>query len=262
MMPEPDLKPLAGWSVVCLRPSAQQAAVRRAVIARGGRHVSLPGLRLVPAIDARAARDALRNALDCSVIVFTSPAAVTFAAHLLPLRDLRRQTTIAVGEGTAMALARHGVPALMPPPDAMHSDGVLALPQWHQVAGPVGLVTAPGGRGVIAAGLTARGLEMRRAEVYQRLPPRLDARHLRALEHVPAPRAVLVSSAEALELALAALPEALRTHLLDATAVASSPRLAELARDRGFAGVLVASAPTASAMLDALVGHVGAAGFR
>lgn len=256
------MKPLAGWSVVCLRPSAQQAPVRRAVQARGARHLALPGLRLAPAPDEHAARAALRDALACHTVVFTSPAAVMFAARLLPPRALRGQTAIAVGEGTARALARHRVSSITPPPDAMHSDGVLALPHWRDASGPVGLVTAPGGRGVIAAGLAARGMELHRAEVYRRLPPRLDARHLRALDASTPPRAVLVSSGEALERVLAALSDALRTRLLDATAVASSLRLAELARDRGFADVLVASAPTATAMLDALVGHVGTAGFR
>lgn len=262
MMPEPVLKPLTGWSVICLRPSAQQPEVRRAVRARGGMHVALPGLRLAAMTEEAPARAALREALACPAVVFTSPAAVDFAARLAPLRLRAEQSVIAVGEGTARALARHGLHALMPPPEAMHSDGVLALPQWRNAAGPVGLVTAPGGRGVIAAGLAARGLELRRAEVYRRLPPRPDARRIHALTQAPAPRAVLVSSGEALEAVLAALPDTARARLLDATAVASSQRLADLARGCGFAHALRAPSPTAIAMLDALAAHVGAAGFR
>ncbi len=236
--------------------------MRRAVTARGGQHVALPGLRLASASDEQTARAALHSALACSSVVFTSPAAVAFAARLLPLRALPGRTAIAVGEGTARALRRHGISPLAPPPDAMHSDGVLALAHWREARGPVGLVTAPGGRGVIGAGLTARGLELRRADVYCRLPPRMNARHLRALGASATPRAVLVSSGEALELALAALPAALRTRLLDATAVTSSLRLAELAHRYGFAHVASAPAPTAAALLDALVEHVGAARFR
>lgn len=171
----------------------------------------------------------------------------------------------AVGAGTARALARHGINAISPSHDAMHSEGLLALPEWNSVTGPVGLITAPGGRGTIPAGLTQRGLEIRRAEVYQRLPPRLDARHHRALMQSPAPRAVLVSSAEALDGALGALPPACRAHLLDAVAATCSARLAELAQTRGFSRVTTASAPTAVAMLDALeafVIHAGSTGFR
>lgn len=254
----PPPGPLTGWTVICLRPSMQQAAARRAVRARGGVHVSLPGLRLV----AQQAGEALVRALDCAAVVFTSPAAVHFAAlqHVLELPSGVR--CFAVGEGTARALARHGVRAIAPPPDAMHSDGVLALPQWQQLDGPVGLVTAPGGRGIIAAGLVRRGFSLRRAEVYRREPPRLDARHLRTLRQIGGPRAVLVSSAEALDAVLAILPADVRAGIFDGLVVASSPRLAELAGLRGFRATIIATAPTIQALLDALARHVATPGFR
>ena len=243
--------------------------MRRAVQARGARHVALPGLRLA----ALPAMADLRDALACRVVVFTSPAAVMFAARLAPSSPLTGERVggegakivFAVGAGTARALARHGIRAVSPAHEAMHSEGLLALPQWNDITGLVGLVTAPGGRGTIAAGLAQRRLETRRAEVYQRLPPHLDARHHRALMQASAPRAVLVSSAEALDGALDALPATCRAHLLDAVAVACSARLAELARARGFPRVITATAPTASAMLDALeaaVMEAGSTGFR
>ena len=255
------LPPLVNWSVVCLRPAPQQAAVRRAVRARGARHVALPGLRLA----AMPATAALRDALACPVVVFTSPAAVTFAARCLALSLRRDASAFAVGAGTARALARHGIDAISPPHQAMHSEGLLALPEWNDITGPVGLVTAPGGRGIIPAGLARRGLEIRRAEVYRRLPPRLDARHRHALMQSPVPRAALISSAEALDGALDALPEDGRRQLLDSLAVTCSPRLAELARARGFLRVTTACAPTAAAMLDALEAWAkdnGSTGFR
>ncbi|MCX7562056.1 uroporphyrinogen-III synthase [Xanthomonadaceae bacterium XH05] len=253
----PDTRPLAGWSVLCLRPSMQQAAARRAAQARGARHVALPGVRLV----SLPAAAALEQALACATLVFTSPAAVHFAARQRPLRPNSATQVFAVGAGTARALARQGIEAIAPPPEAMHSEGMLAMPQWQGVIGAVGLVTAPGGRGVIAAGLNQRGLRILRAEVYQRLPPQLDARHHHAIRSAVAPRAVLVSSAEALDGALAALPPALRAHVLESLAVASSPRLANHAEALGFARVFIASAPTTSAMLDALESSASP-GFR
>ncbi len=95
-------------------------------------------------------------------------------------------------------------------------------------------------------------IEVRRAEVYRRCAPHLDARHRRALMQATAPRAMLISSAEALDGVLAALPTDSHAQLLDSLAVACSPRLAELARQRGFSRVTTASAPTAMAMLDTL----------
>lgn len=249
-----DSEGLAGWSVLCLRPSTQQAAVRRAVRARGGVHVALPGLGLVPMPDQAAAGAALVQALAAVAVVFTSPAAVSFAARLRPLQT--RAVVFAVGAGTARALARHGIQARYPAADAMHSEGLLALPQWQGLHGRVGVVTAPGGRGVIVSELARRGFELCVAEVYRRVPPRLDARHHAALAASTSPRAVLVSSGEALDAVRAALPPPLQARFLDALAVCSSTRLLAQARQAGFAQVLQAPAATVAAMLDALVGQI------
>ena len=254
----PDALPLVTWSIICLRPSLQQASVRRAVQARGGRHISLPGLRLA----ALPANCALDQALACAALVFTSPAAVHFAARQQTLALAAGAQAFAVGAGTRKALARHHIEAISPPPDAMHSDGVMALPQWESINAPVGLVTAPGGRGIIAAGLAQRGLEVVRANVYQRLPPRLNARHLAALAQAASPRAVLISSAEALDNLLAVLPAETQPTLLDAVAVVCSPRLSALAAAHGFRSVVVASDPTTTTMLDTLEQHASEASFR
>ena len=80
MMPEPVLKPLTGWSVICLRPGAQQPEVRRAVRARGGMHVALPGLRLASMPEEAPARAALREALACPAVAFVAPDSVPAAA--------------------------------------------------------------------------------------------------------------------------------------------------------------------------------------
>lgn len=232
--------------------------MRRAVEIRGAHHVTLPGLRL----ESLQAKQELYRALRCNTVVFTSPAAVYYAAQLLPLRLSAQGVAFSVGAGTSRALLRHGIVALAPAADAMHSDGVLALPQWSDVSGPVGLISAPGGRGIIAAGLARRGLEVIRANVYQRLPPRLDARHHRALMQAPSPRAVLVSSGEALDGALAALPQDGQVHLLDAIAVCSSPRLVELSQAHGFSQAMNTSTPTPATMLDVLAQHVAFTHFR
>src|SRR5690606_8228304 len=124
---------------------------------------------------------------------------------------------------------------------AMHSEGVLALPQLAgtMVRGrSIGLVTAPGGRGIIAATLRSRGAMLRIAEVYRRLPPRFDSRHLRAVLDSHAPRALLLSSAEAFEHLLRAFHGEASARLRDATVVASSARLAEHARTQGYEQVI------------------------
>jgi uroporphyrinogen-III synthase len=255
---------LAVWTVISLRPAPQQAAMKRAIGARGATALALPALRLAAMPDAELARQSLRAALSCMQLIFTSPAAVRFAAALQPLQGPREQRVYAVGRGTARALARHGLRAIHPDERSMRSEGLLALPDFApavmlRTKADVGVVTAPGGRGLLTRALRARGARMRVAEVYQRLPPRFTRHHLDALHASRAPRAVLLTSGEALENALAGMPASAIVALLDAVAVTSSARLAQLAQERGFPRVIEAGAPTPDALLDALAADVAAA---
>jgi uroporphyrinogen-III synthase len=275
-MPQAPL-PLSGWFVVSLRPVGQHAAVRRAALELGAATISLPGLRLRSREDAPARRS-LADALDCERVVFTSPAAVRSATPLqsrgtsrksgtpervaLAKSALTRSTVLAVGRGTAAALRRAGVDAVITPADET-SEGLLALPALRHVAGvPIGLVTAPGGRGLLASTLTARGADLRIAEVYTRDPARLTQRHIDALLEATGSGAVLLSSAEALTNVLAALPDAARTRLFDCTVVASSERLAAVARDTGFKRIAMAPSAQPREMLAALVAHAKSRRFR
>jgi uroporphyrinogen-III synthase len=251
---------LAGWTVISLRPASQQAAVRAAAQARGAAFVSLPGVALEA---LPVSREVLQRSLACAQVVFTSPAAVEFAhaAQALPAT----LAAIAVGSGTAQALVERGIVALQPPPQRMRSEGVLdlavlAAPRANGAC--VGLVTAPGGRDAIAPALRERGFEVRVAEVYRRVEPRWSAAQIAALEAAQAPRAVLLTSGEALSNALRRLPAAARATLLDAAAIASSERLAAAAREAGFATTLAAASPRVESLLDALGAHAKGAAIR
>lgn len=248
---------LKHWTVISLRPASQQAAIKRDIAARGATPLGLPALRLAPMPDATAAASALRAALQQPMVLFTSPAAVRFAARLQTLKPARGQRVYAVGRGTARALGEYGLPAIHPGDTAMRSEGLLALPDFArkaiaQAGGGIGLVTAPGGRGLIRRALRARGARVHLAEVYRRLAPRLDRRHADAVRACQTPCALLLTSAEALDNALAALPEDARTRLQEALVVASSARLVQYARGMGFERVIDAGAPTPDALLDAL----------
>jgi uroporphyrinogen-III synthase len=107
----------------------------------------------------------------------------------------------------------------------------------------VGLVTAPGGRGEIAPALQARGARVLRADVYARVPVPPAARALRQLRETDAPLVLALSSGEALQLVFAALPADLAAKLRGARVAAASERLHGLARELGFAGIVVARGP-------------------
>lgn len=250
--------PLAGTRIAITRPAGTGSALARRVALLGGLPLLMPGSSLRGPADPAAAHGALAVALACDFTIFTSPAAVRFARRLGAKRGAAR--TLAPGAGTLRALQRAGFAAALAPARA-DSEGLLDLPALRNVTGKrVGIVGAPGGRGLLDRELGRRGAHVMHAYVYRRVPARLDRRHADALRRVAAtPLFVLLSSAEALANILAALPETARLALLDGTAVVSSERLAGAAASAGFARVVTAESPHAAALVGAVVADRGRA---
>ncbi|MBD8897397.1 uroporphyrinogen-III synthase [Rhodanobacter sp. DHG33] len=244
---KPHIPSLRGRVVVITRPAGTAAALMRRVRARAGVPLLLPGLSL-RAIDDPALPAQMRAAMKDGLLVFTSPAAVRFAALLSPLRS--RAIVLAVGQGTAQALRRHGV--LAQAPSRQDSEGLLDLPVMQDLQGMrVALIGAPGGRGLLREQLVARGAQLREVHVYQRVAPRWDRRHVEAVQALPLSARVLVSSAEALHNLAQRLPAAAWSRLRAAVAVVSSERLEQAAREAGFVRIVRAESALASDLIEA-----------
>lgn len=228
-----------GWYVVSLRPRGEHGGVHAAAARVGAGVVELSPWAIVPRTDA-ATRAALDAALACPRVVATSPAAVRAAAGLQPLAQAGR-TWIAVGGGTAQLLRMAGVDDARVPA-RMDSEGVLALDVLRG-PGAVGLVTAPGGRDLLAPMLATRGLPVHRADVYDRVPVALEPAALAALRALPVPFTTLASSTGALQRVLDGVDDALARRLRAAPLVVASARMSVDARLRGFAHVHVAEGP-------------------
>jgi uroporphyrinogen-III synthase len=188
---------LRGRMVVITRPAGTATRMAKQVRALGGEPLLLPGLACAADDEAAARRD-LRAALADDVLIFTSPAAVRSPLRLAPLRTAA--TVLAVGQGTARALRRHGIEA------ARHLRGKTATGARRircfasDVRGRrIALIGAPGGRGMLREQLARAWCQLRELHVYQRAAPRLDRRHVDALLRLPPSALVLLSSAEALQ---------------------------------------------------------------
>lgn len=250
---------MPGWYVISLRPSGSHAPVRRAAAALGARVFPLSTLKLV----AMDAGPALPAALACPVVVFTSPAAVAFAHGPQPLRQRAGQRWLAVGSGTARALRRAGIGDAAVPEGRADSEGLLAMRELQALPGvDVGLVTAPGGRGLIGETLAQRGARVHLAEVYRRVAVVPSPARLRRLEDMPANCALLVSSAEAFDGLWLRLDASARARLRARPAVASSPRLAAMLASQGFGAIVLAQGAAPSHLLAALAADVGSGRFR
>jgi uroporphyrinogen-III synthase len=259
-MPRPRAAPpLAGWYVISLRPPDGHAGVRRAAAALGARVFALSPLRLEP-LPAAAA---LARALACPRVVATSPAAVRFAfANGVPAAALGKQW-FAPGEGTGAALRRRGIARVMTPGEAGDADALLALPALRALAGTrIGLLSAPGGRDVLAPAFVARGATVARADVYRRVVRAPAPHRLAAAAALPARTALLASSAEALAALWDALDADGRRALARRPAVASSARLAARLHALGFAQVVVAEGARPAQLLAALARAAGSRRVR
>lgn len=211
--------------------------------------IAISTMRIAPRYDASKAT--LRAALAAERVVFTSPNAVRNAAAMVSLRGSRGRTACAVGGGTAAVLRRAGVRDVEVPARA-DSDALLALDALQDVRGRrVGLVTAPGGRDRIAPSLRARGAEVIRADVYERVPQSPPARAWTTLRATRGRFALALSSSDALDTFMTHLPADLRPRLLGARVLAGSERLADAARAAGFRDIRIAAGAAPANLLAA-----------
>lgn len=247
-----NASPLAGWTVVSLRPRGQHASVRAAAARCDARLLALSPFAIEPRTDD-ASRRALAEAMSAEIVLFTSPNAVRAAASLLTLRIGRARPVLAVGDGTRRALLRQGIDAVSPA--RMDSDGLLAMPGLQAIAGMrVGLVTAPGGRNRIAPALQARGADVHRADVYQRTGITIaPARWQAVADALATPERVLLplSSGDALDALLRQRPNKLDTPLRRIAVSAASERLARIAREAGFRRIAIAADARPASLLRA-----------
>ena len=231
------------WTLLWLRSGPGLATLRHDLFRQGGHLLALAPWRIVPRRDP-ASRTALERALAADRIVFTSPAAVSAATSLLPVSQWRGHgQLLAVGAGTAAALHQAGLADVLSP-QRMDSEGLLGLPALQDLAGrPVGLVTAPDGRGIIPATLRERGAILQLAEVYDRRPRHLPGRQRARLLSMPLPAWLALGSGKALRQLWAQLSPRQRQALARARVIPASIRLAEEATALGLpVGTLAGSA--------------------
>lgn len=248
------------WYVISLRPQGGHDALRRAAGRHGAGLLAFSPWR-IRRCDDGATRDALRTALACPIVVFTSPAAVAAAHALQPLRDRGGQAWLAVGSGTATALRRAGI-GHVAFPARMDSEGLLSLPALAGIRGtPLGFVTAPDGRNLLVPTLQSRGARVHRAEVYRRESVPLDSRALKAFAALDKPACLLLSSGGALEQVLAHLPDGLAARFMALPVAAASQRLVDAAREAGFVHVVLADGPRPAQLMKAAC-TIGSTGIR
>ena len=250
---------LRGVRVLVTRPAAAAGRLADAFVAEGADAVCVPAIVIAPVEDGRSMERLRERLSEVSVAVFTSvnavdgyfePAAVgetaPAAARLPPV-------VLAVGRATADALRARGATDVGTPSERFDSEGLLACPQLAapQVVGRrVTVVKGEGGRNLLAAELVRRGAEVIEANVYRRGAPERLASMLEGVRE--SVDVVTATSAEALENLLDAAPW-IAGWLSRRLLVTVSERVAEVARSRNLARVVVSGGADATSIVEATV---------
>lgn len=189
---------LDGVTVVVTRPAAQAARFIELATAAGAHCLAYPALLIEPLPLASATAGQLQQR-RWDWAIYTSTNAVSLA--LSNLAQPLAAKHAAIGRATARALEQAGL-RVDARPDGATSEGLLALPEFAQMAGRgVLLVKGAGGRDLLPNELRIRGATVLELELYRRVVAPPDPATVAALHDALASQrriVVTVTSAETL----------------------------------------------------------------
>lgn len=267
-----DRRPLSGWHVLVTRPAGRGDALA-GQLRELGAQVGMAPLLAIEALPVSSEARHVAQQLDTyDIVIVTSVNAVQ--AWLPVLADFwpqwpLAQSWVAVGQGTAGALAAYGITAQTPATPT--SEGLLAMPVLADVRDRrVLLVAGEGGRDAIERSLRADGAFVTRLATYRRIQTTAGRDAIAALAtacgsdlpeasaDIPGGKphgAVLVTSADALQNLLALAPWLPGSRVL---LVVASERIAARARAAGIERLVVAAGADDARQVAALLRQAGA----
>ncbi len=237
-------------TVLVSRPEPQASALAELLADAGIPTIVSPAFRFEP-VPGSVTLSGEAQAASTRLMVFTSPRAVQYGLQALSRTWIDDALVAAIGPATARALAKAGHEPLAVAGGHHTSEDLLAHPQIRRSAGTAVVVTAPGGRGVLAPGLEALGWRCETLEVYRRIPCSPDdgtAREIAAAGKVLS----TWTSGQAMQVVFRGLSGKPLENLRAGHGVVASPRLADLARDHGLHEVTIADGADNSALVDAV----------
>lgn len=191
--------------VVITRPAAQAGELASRVAALGREAVLFPLLEIHALPDPAPLRAALAELERYALVAFVSPNAIDAAFAARPAWPAG-MTLAVVGEGSRMALERHGIndsnATILRPLDSRRSDseGLLAALDKSMLRDKqVLIIRGESGRELLADALRAAGARVVTAAAYRRCAPVPDgAQRARLLELIDRPCDWIVTSSEAM----------------------------------------------------------------
>ncbi|MFT4033989.1 MAG: uroporphyrinogen-III C-methyltransferase [Patulibacter sp.] len=251
-------RPLAGRTVVVTRAGDQAGSLAGRLRGLGATVLELPAIEIVPT------GAPLPELAGVDLLTVTSPAGAralwdTLRASGRDARALAQVgTLVALGPGTADALARFGVMADLMPRRAVSEGLIEALDDAQLRPRRVVVVQAQDGRPVLARELAKRGAQVTVAALHRTQPVALSAAQLETLRGADA---MLFASGSAAKSVVASLVASgtgdVRAALGSAQPVAIGPTTEVALRDLGVQPAKVADPHTLDGLIDATIALLG-----
>lgn len=246
---------LAGIRVLVTRPASQASRLVELVRRAGGEPILVPTLVIEPVAPDTAQIEQLARA---DTVIFVSANAAAYGYPVLSdLEDAGRRV-IAVGRGTARALAGMGCRDVYAPPgDQSTSEGLLESPGLGDAAGrSVCIVRGQGGREALKTGLESRAARVSYLECYRRRPPPEPdtAELIRALAGEGGTLVVSITSTAGLANLLDMTPQAYLRHLLARPLVVFGGRQRSAALRHGWTGPVLEAGAGDAEIVETIAG--------
>ena len=166
---------LAGCRVLVTRAAHQAHDLCRLIDDLGGRPLRVPAIEIQAAESDEALSQLLARIGSFDIAIFISANAVEWGLKLLPQQRLPEAIDIvAVGQATALALAKSGHTVDVVPEHGFDSESLLEAPELDEseIRGKsVMIFRGEGGRPLLGDTLRMRGAKVSYAEVYRRCCP-------------------------------------------------------------------------------------------
>jgi uroporphyrinogen-III synthase len=250
------LRALQGLGFVVTRPADQAQALVSLLEGHGARALVFPAIEIRDVEDSTPFDALIHRLHTFDAAIFISPNAANkampaiFARRALPPAI----SILAIGAGTASALRRHGVNAVIVPP-RYDSESLLDLPQLRDVEGMhIVIFRGVGGRALLGDALQTRGALVEYAECYRRVKPTGDVAPLNAAWARREIDGVIVTSSEGLRNFHEMLGTDGQAALAATPVFVPHPRIAATARELGLAAVVL-TAQGDDAICAAIVQH-------
>ena len=249
-MPEGDAKPKR---ILITQTADREGELADAVRATGAFPLSLPLFDIHCALPDAAPQPA-------HLIIFVSRNAVRCGLPLLRklVAGASGPVLAAVGPATAAALEAEGYQVLVPASGYTSEHLLQCLQEAGLNPRRCLIFRGEAGRELLQSELSAAGWHVETVQVYRRVPTPGLTNKLCAISASGSPDLISLMSGSAVELMGSALDDAGLSGWFDLPAVVPSPRVAEVARERGFTAVVEQADPSRQSLLAFIGGFVAA----